>query len=223
MSTGKINATYLQSFFAGSSEAEQTRLEVLNSTLLSSTRAEVSAACRDWSQGFKGNPKRHTVQTRCGEVRALKVALDTGTFSVNPEKGYHDNVAEARATLVRANLTTSGKPRVERVEREKTKTAIQTAVKALKLSNNDVSKITENLPTAQTEVKKDTARALARVVIQKHGLEIALYMSEILVEMIDEIQRGSRPAGDQLTYVDREHLERLESEDKPEAPAAAAA
>ena len=219
MSTGKINATYLQSFFTGSSEAEQTRLTVLNSTLQSSTRAEVSAACRDWSQGYKGNPKRHTVQTRCGEVRALKVALDTGTFSISADKGYHDNVAEARATLARANLTTSGKPRVDRAERTEQKKALAIAVKAVKLSNFDNSKVAENMPTASAEVARDTAKALARVVIQKHGLEIALYMSEILVTMVDEIQRGNKPADDQLTDEERQHLEALEVQ-APEAAAA---
>ena len=195
---GKINATYLEEHFAATSEQENTRLAVLIASLACSTQAEVNTAVRDWSGAYKGQPSRATVQTRGGEIKSMKAAMDTGSFTPDASKGYHANVKDARTVLALLDLTNSGKPRVSKEQRDAKRAAVAVGIKAAELAGNDVSKLAETLPDAAVAVDRDTAEKLARVVIQRHGCDVAIYMAEALTAMVQDIQRGLKVTSDSI-------------------------
>lgn len=202
---GKINATYLQNHFMETSGAETTRLQLLVSTLKQSTMQEVIRAVRDWSGSYKPGPdatdaekkqlaaKRAVVQTRGSEVKVLKAAMDTG-FNVEPGKAYHAAIASCRAVLAEKGLTNAGKPQVDRLTRDQKRKALVLTTKALELAGNDVSKVNEQLEQAADDVAHETARKLAQVIVQRHGLEIAGFVAEIIPQMIHEIQTAQANA-----------------------------
>ena len=185
---GKINATYLNTFFNESDTTTATFLAVMVASLKASTAAEVNTAVRDWSKGFapsdelkakaaKGDEgakkelarleaKRKTAQNRGGDVKALKAAMDSG-FNPEPGKGYHATIAASRAWLAERGLGTNGRPIVD----AKTKaTARHNKAVALatyeKVAGGDVSKMTpESFVEGEAVVAKETARRLAQVIV----------------------------------------------------------
>ena len=190
MSAGKINATYLNQHFTDTGTQEQTRLAVLIDTLAAATMAEVSSACRDWSQSYKGRPERPVIQTRASEVKAIKAAMDTGAFSPNHLKGYHSNVSEARRVLSELSLSVSGRPQTDSKVRAENRENLAVAVKMVKLAKNGQANSPTLMQDATVEAEKDSARRLAGAIAKKHGIDFALLVADAVMELSDAISKA---------------------------------
>lgn len=214
---GGITATFLEHHFSETDGAQQTKLVVLVNSLKTTTQKEVNDAVRDWSNAYKptaqkGTPefraqtaRRQVIQTRGGEVKTLKAALDTG-FTPEQGKGYHPTIASARATLAQKGLSNIGKPVVDPKERAQNRKASLIAQEMVKAANKGGDKSPETLlerlqnvgAEAEQRVKQDTARKLGNVIIQRHGLEIAMMVAEYLQTEAQKIaQQAANAQADQ--------------------------
>lgn len=201
--SGKVTATYLQHHFSdGPTGAESTRLQIMLGSLKASTAKEVGEAVRDWSNAFKPkaakgtpefkaeNAKRLTVQSRGSEVKALKAAMDTG-YVPEQGKGWHTVISAARATLAEKGLSNSGKPTVDPQERARNRE--QAEILGNMLKGNSVvtpENFEQKKAEAIVERNRETARKLGNVVVQRHGLDVALYLAEFLTAEAQSIAQA---------------------------------